>query len=105
MGYPVGKHHSRNPLEKQQMDSMGKPRNRNLLESITEGSYWKASQQDSFGKHHTGILLESITTGILWKAPHRDSIGKPHNRNPLESISEGAYWNLKASQKKYFGKH
>ena len=33
-----------------QRDPIGKPHNRNPLETATKGFYWKASQQESFGK-------------------------------------------------------
>ena len=73
----------------QQRNPIGKPHSRNPLESTTQGFHWKASQQESFGKHHKGILLESLKIGILWKAQQKDSIGKPHSRNLFVSPRKG----------------
>eukprot|EP00959_Pyramimonas_sp_CCMP1952_P041020 857770-Pyramimonas_sp.AAC.1 len=77
------------------MASIGRPHNRNKLESTTKGCYWigKRHKRDCFGKPHNRNRLERTSHGFhrkasqqeFLKAPQSDSIG-------LESATTGLYW-------------
>eukprot|EP00959_Pyramimonas_sp_CCMP1952_P234041 4890834-Pyramimonas_sp.AAC.1 len=63
----------------------------NLLDCLTTGLRWKASQRASTGKPHTRSLFGNYYRGILMEgnAPQRDSTGKPHKEESLGKHHNG----------------